>query len=103
MCCSFMYVLAIYNVVCVCVCLNVCIVSRWVWNGPRQPYLKREKEYRNWKNDRTRGEYIPTDMTEDDLAADKAERDKAVKGLFRNIDLPPVEIYWQNHVSNIHD
>jgi len=75
----------------------------WVWNGPRQPYLKREKEYRNWKNDRTRGEYIPTDMTEDDLAADKAERDKAVKGLFRNIDLPPVEIYWQNHVSNIHD
>jgi hypothetical protein len=81
---------------CVCVCVRG---NRWVWNGPRQPYLKRERKYANWKNDRTRGEYIPTDMTSEQRAADDAERESEVDGLFRNIDLPPIEIYWQDQVS----
>lgn len=41
---------------------------------------------------------MPSDMTDEEKAAEKAEKETQVTALFRNIDLPPVEVYWQTQV-----
>lgn len=66
----------------------------WVWNGPRQPYLKQQKQYRNWKNSRERNEYIPKESSVQTPESDNS----AVEGLFRNVDLPQVFLYWNEQL-----
>ena len=42
------------------------------------------------------GEYFEKEETDEE----QAMRMTKVEGLFRNIDLPPVEVYWNTHVTS---